>query len=201
MSDIRKSTASIINSMYGNGHPDRSVLASLRGNSSMTSPRAQAVWPVFMANLDGRDLSITGDPTPAEIAVFTAVRLYAIHQQANGDDENAYASRWAKTKPGMPLFSAFAIMRQDPTKLVALDRRVKPLLGTTNVSSVINALTHLVSMLKSNTHQLKIDYAELANQIYWYQQSYEQANRVRLQWGQAYYRTVKETVQPEGMEK
>ncbi|WDF83245.1 type I-E CRISPR-associated protein Cse2/CasB [Lacticaseibacillus pabuli] len=199
MSDIRKSTSSVINALYGNGHPDRLILASLRGTSSITSPRAQAVWPVLMAHLDDRDLSKNGQPTPAEIAVFTAVRLYAIHQQKNDDDDNAYASRWNKEKPGMTLFGVLAQMRRDPDKQVALDRRVAPLLATTNITSLINSLTHLVDMVKANNRKFKIDYAELANQLYWFQQSYEQANRVRLQWGQDYYRTVKEPGTNEGM--
>jgi len=79
-------------------------------------------------------------------------------------------------------------MRKNEDTRVALDRRVQPLLATTNAASVINGLSHLVSILKANGSAQKIDYAHLAQDLYGLQGSYERANRVRLIWGQQYFR-------------
>lgn len=184
--EIEQTTRRIIYTLYREGNPNKAVLANLRDAVNMTSRRAQMVWPVMMANLPKEQLSRDGVPTRAEVAVYTAIRFYAIHQQgksqlvygpANGDAETGGAS----------LMSALANLRRNEDLRTALDRRVKPLLATTSITGVVNELTHLVNILKAKSENQRIDYAQLAQDLYGLQASYEQANRVRLRWGQQYF--------------
>lgn len=196
---IQKVTASIIRQLYNHGNLNKGVLASVRHATVLNSPQAQALWPIMMAELDDEMLSRDGRPTAAEVAVYTAVRFYAIQQQ--GSEVLVYGpanSQADDTENGIPLFQALAKLRRNEETRVALDRCMQPLLATTNVASAINALTHLVSMLKATNQQQKIDYARLAQDLYWLQQSYERASQVRLQWGQQYYRPQDATEKPEG---
>lgn len=190
---IIKMTASIIQELYGNGNINRAVLASIRGASSMTSPRAQNVWPIMMEKLDPAMLSRTGKPTRAEIAVYSALRFYAIHQQGK-EPLVAGISGKDETADGIMLFAALANLRKNDDTRTALDRRVQALFGTTNISSVINSITHLVEILKATTPNQKIDYARLAGDLYRYQGSYQQARQVSLAWAQQYYRYIKQPV-------
>jgi len=187
-SEVKKAAGQIIRTLYRNGNPDKAVLASLRNAPTITSHRAEMVWPVIMTNLDESQLSHApnGEPTPEEVAVYTAIRFYAIHQQGN-NDSFVYASAYSEDPQGETFFGALGRLRGNDDLRVAMDRRVQPLLATTNVSGVINSLSHLVSILKSHSPAQKIDYALLAQDLYGLQKSYEQASRVRLRWGQQYY--------------
>mgnify|MGYP003362117043 FL=1 len=184
--EIEKTTSWIISDLYRGGNPNKAVLSSLRNAATMESQRAQAVWPIMMARLDARYLSRNGTPTSAETAVYAALRFYAIHQQ--GKEQSVYGSAGGEDPEGQQLFEALGKMRRNEETRVALDRRVQPLLATTNAASVINGLSHLVSILKANNGTQKIDYAHLAQDLYGLQGSYERANRVRLIWGQQYFR-------------
>lgn len=189
----------ILRQLYGNGNLNKAVLASARHAASMTSPQAQAVWPVIMSELPQPLLSRNGEPTYAETATYTAIRLYAIQQQ--GIETCVYAPAYSKSTEeaeGMTVFSALAGLRQNEDTKTALDRRVQTVLGTTNVDSVINSLNHLVAILKSNQRSHPIDYAQLANDLFYFQMSYEQATRVRLNWGRQYFYSANKTTQTEG---
>ncbi|WP_057876527.1 type I-E CRISPR-associated protein Cse2/CasB [Liquorilactobacillus aquaticus] len=189
------SVNNILCNLYRNGNINKAVLASARHAVSMASPQAQSVWPVMMAELQKPMLSQNGEPTYAEIATYAAVRLYAIHQQST--DTCVYSSSFNQynEKPeGLSLFAALASLRQIEDARVALDRRVQPLLATTNVNSVINSLTHLVAILKVSQRTCKIDYARLADDLFHFQMSYEQANRVRLNWGRQYFYSINKSI-------
>ncbi|KRL04350.1 type I-E CRISPR-associated protein Cse2/CasB [Liquorilactobacillus oeni] len=183
---IQNAAIRIIQKLYGNGSLDKAVLASARSGATINSQRAQRVWPIMMANLDDNMLSKTGKPTYAEIAIYAAIHFYAIYQQ--GKETIVYGSAGpAEGADGLQLFQALANLRKRDETRVALDRRVQAILGTTNINSVINGITHLIEILKANPNLPKIDFAKLAENLYWFQLSYEYANNVRLLWGQQYF--------------
>ncbi|KAE9564830.1 CRISPR-associated Cse2 family protein [Companilactobacillus paralimentarius DSM 13238 = JCM 10415] len=187
MGKIEKVTDRVIRSLWRDGKPDKAVLSNVRGAATLLSRQAQSVWPVMMANLDEKMLSRDGRPTYAETAVYAAIRFYAIHQQGqtqfvyssvHGDDENK----------GVSLFKALAQLRNQPDRQEALDRRVKALLATSNVASMIQSLSH----------SIKIDYALLAQDLYDAQFGVDVANQVHLRWGQQYYWSTKNQKTTEG---
>lgn len=183
---IRNTTGRIIRQLYGNDSPDKAVLASLRGATSLDSPRAIAAWPTLLGLIDQKYLSYDGKPTYAEIAIFTAVHLYAMHQQ--GQDHLVYGStQGTSEQKGLSVFTALARLRADPDNRTAIDRRVYQLLAMTNLEAVVNSLTSLVGIIKSSKLNEKIDYALLAENLFGFQLSYERANQVRLRWGEEYY--------------
>lgn len=187
-SEVKKAASQIIYALYREGNPDKAILASLRNAPTITSHRAESVWPIIMAHLDENQLSHAKDgaPTAEETAVYTATRFYALHQQGN-QESFVYAPAMGKDSVGETFFGALGKLRGNEDLRVAMDRRIQPLLATTSVSGIINSLTHLVSILKSHTGAQQIDYALLAQDLYQLQGSYEQASRVRLRWGQQYY--------------
>ncbi|CAM3211238.1 type I-E CRISPR-associated protein Cse2/CasB [Lactiplantibacillus plajomi] len=202
--EIAKSTRQIILRLYNDGNENKGVLASLRTAPKLTSPRAQSVWPVMLGSIPETMLSRDGQPTKAEKAVYAAVRLYAIHQQAQStfvydqlgwkhQDENGEE----KTK-GKDLFAALALIRANPDYKDALDRRVQAVLATTNIDAVFDALGHLVSMLKARSAGVQVDYGQLAQDFYQFQFGYTAANRIRLRWGQQYFFVQTDHTQTKG---
>ncbi|BDR60579.1 type I-E CRISPR-associated protein Cse2/CasB [Lactobacillus xylocopicola] len=208
MNKIGMKTSSMIMQMHESGNY-RGVLASMRGAASFASPKAQAVWPIMMETLETDMLSKNGKPSYAEKAIYAALRIYAIHQQ--GKDELVYghiqrknklnakaadkveADSTKKQEAGSDFFTALAELRKNENLEVALDRRVRQTLATTDVNSVINSLNHLIGIIKANNSRVKIDYGKLAEDLYRFQMSYESANKVRLDWGQKYYGYNKKT--------
>lgn len=186
MGKIEKVTDRVIRSLWRDGSPDKAVLSSARGAATLVSRQAQSVWPVMMANLDEEMLSHDGRPTYAETAVYAAIRFYAIHQQ--GQSQFVYGSvRGDAQDRGISLFQALAYLRNQPDRQDALDRRVKALLATSNVTSMIQSLSHLISILKATNSTIKIDYAQLAQDLYDAQFGNDIVNQVHLRWGQQYY--------------
>lgn len=190
MGKVEKITDRVIKSLWRDGSPDKAVLSSARGAATLVSRQAQSVWPVMMANLDQEMLSNDGRPTYAETAVYAAIRFYAIHQQ--GQTRFVYGSvHGTDDDKGVSLFGALAQLRKQPDRKDALDRRVKALLATSNVTSMIQSISHLISILKAANPTVKIDYALLAQDLYDAQFGIDVANQVHLRWGQQYYWNVK----------
>lgn len=189
---IRTTTAHVIRQLYNPESPNKAALASLRNTTSLADPGALAIWPIIFSEIDPKYLSDDGTPTTGEIAIFTAVRLFAIHQQ--GNDTIVYAPAVKDRKDaGLPFFTALRKMRAAADSSVSLDRRVRQLLAVTNIAAVTNSLTSLLEIYKSTKAKATIDYGLLAGDLYTFQQSYEQANQIRLRWGQAYYQPEQTT--------
>lgn len=192
VNQVQKTTAHIITELYREGEPNKAVFASLRGAADLTSRRAQVVWPFMMANLPTAWLSRDGVPTEYERAIYTTLRLFAIDQY--GNNQPVFAT---SADGGQSIFAVLAVVRQDTDSQnslqASLDRRVVPLLGMTDIGAVINALTHLVEIIKAKGVGATIDFSQLAAELVRFQQSYEKAVQVRLMWGQSYYATPVQT--------
>lgn len=197
--EIEKATERIIRQLYNNGDTDKASLSALRSAATIDGYRAQKVWPVFLSNLDEQWLSNNGKATREEAAIFAAVRMYALHQQASDAcvfSRRNYSDKKDEKKKdveknGRELFEALNWLKQGTDSHEALDRRVQALLGTNNYNAVIDQLVHLMQIIKSKKTGIQIDYARLAGDLYKFQFGYRQANEVRLHWGEQYYRAFK----------
>lgn len=194
--EIEKATERIIRQLYNNGNTDKASLAALRSAATIDGYRAQKVWPVFLGNLDEQWLSKNGKATREEAAIFAAVRMYALHQQASDScafGRRNYSDKKDEETNSRELFEALNRLKQGTDSHEALDRRVQALLGTNNYNAVIDQLVHLMQIIKSKKTGIKIDYARLAGDLYKFQFGYRQANEVRLRWGEQYYRAFKKS--------
>ena len=178
--NISKITNNIIeNRLYDNGNFDKGALASLRGSNSLLSKKATAVMPIMLSKLPKNSLSVDGTPTYAENAVFTALRCYAIYQQGNDHYVNGSSSK--------SIFEALAQLSQNDDLRDALDRRMSISLGSTNFKGVSNSIIHLLQILKSHDRNQTLNFASLAQDLYNFQFSFENARKVCLRWGRQYY--------------
>ena len=194
---VAQITRSIIHELYANGNPNKRVLSGIRRAPVVTDPGAQDVWPMMFGKLDKGMLSRTGKPTIFETAIYTTVYLYAIHQQSQDQFVFGRAGN-DDTADGVTFWAALSNFRRDENAQKALDRRVRAVLKSTNITSVINGITHLVAILKAGSTHQKIDYARLASELYVFQIGFKQAREVQLAWGQQYYRFIKPVTTPKG---
>ncbi|MGP4116933.1 type I-E CRISPR-associated protein Cse2/CasB [Levilactobacillus zymae] len=194
---VRTITQGLIRTLYNEGNLNRAVLANLRGSTKITDTRAQAIWPLMLSRLEDNMLSYTGQPTKQEIAIYSALHFYALCQQGNdylvygpapeknstkkGSDSN-------QLKEGMPLFKALAALRANEDNRDGLDRRVQNLLALTEISGTVNGLSHLLGILKARSEsELKVDFGQIAQDLYDAQRNYQRFAQIRLLWGQQYF--------------
>lgn len=181
---IKNTTSRILNQIWNNGTPNKAVLAALRDSRSILSKKATVVWPIMLSAMNGKYLSRTGKPTKEEQAVFAALHCFAVFQQ--GKSQFTYEQS-GENLNGLSLFSALAKLRTAEQNNIAIDRRIQNTLGTTNFSNVTNSLNQLIRILKSKATTVTIDFAELSQDLYFFQMSSEAARRVCLKWGQQYF--------------
>ncbi len=193
-SRVKQVTGFIIHQLW-DGQPNKAVLAALRNSRNIMSKNASVVWPFLLSNMDEQDLSQNGQPTYAENAVFAALRCFAIYQQAN--DRLTYESS-GKEKKGQQLFEILSTIRTDESIQKALDRRVQTILGNENSTSVIYAIYHLISILKANVNSKTMDFAQLGQDLYYFQLSSDLSRQICLKWGQQYYRASNKTTVKQG---
>lgn len=187
---IRSVTARIIRQLWSDGAYDKATLAALRSSNSILNRNATAGWPLLLSNMEKGELSRDGRPTYAEQAVYAALRCYAIYQQGKNSEHLVYAPA-GKDGDGQELFTTLSGLRKVEDTRQALDRRVQTVLGNSNPESVINTIYHLVAILKSRSSQATIDFARLAQDLYYFQLNSELARQICLKWGQQYYYVAK----------
>lgn len=182
--EVKNKTTNIINKLWNYGKPNKAALAGLRSSQSINSRQAVVVWPLLLEEMDRHDLSNDGKPNPEEIAIFTALRCFAIYQR--GIDNRLLVSSSYDSE----LMHVLSHLRQDEQLQSALDRRIQTVLITSNIDSVINSLTRLVSILKAKGNGTPVDFAKLAQDLYDFQFRYgtmSGARRIALRWGRQYY--------------
>lgn len=199
---VRTITQGLIRTLYNEGNLNRAVLANLRGSTKITDIRAQAIWPLMLSRLEDNMLSYTGQPTKQEIAIYSALHFYALCQQGNDylvygpapkknstkEESDSVQSNSDRSKEGILLFKALAALRANKDNRDGLDRRVQNLLALTEISGTVNGLSHLIGILKARSEsELKIDFGQVAQDLYDAQQNYQQFAQIRLLWGQQYF--------------
>lgn len=177
--NIKVVTKQIIKELYNDGNVNKRILANVRVAPSMSSTKARALWPLMMKYMDKEWLSTTGVPTKNENAIYSAIRMYALYQQGQDNLVDGTEKQF---------FEALRELRNgDEDQQIALDRRVEAILSATEFSSLMKDLVQIQGIMKSRYNE-KIDYAKLANDLYWFQVNFESMNRVKLVWGQMYFR-------------
>lgn len=190
--EIAKITNSIIKQIYNEGDLNKGLLSNLRNSTSINDRYATKLWPLIFSEVRNDDiLSKTGKPTFGEIAIYTALRCYAIIQQ--GTEEQVFGNFNADENV-QSLFSALSQLnkqmnKNDESARTSLDKRVDATFAMTNTASAINSILHLVRILHSqnNVENIKIDFGQLADDLYFFQMNRSQARKVTLRWGQNYY--------------
>lgn len=163
-------------------HPQKAALANLRRGVGRIPGELPELWGEFLLDLPPQLASETGEPTKAEWAVYLALTLYALHQQ--GRD----ARREPMHREEQPLGRAVRRLVQpeeDPQDAAVL-RRFQALTSAASMREASQHLRGLIQLLRSEG--IALDYVHLAADLYDLQ-SPGASQRVRLRWGQDYYRT------------
>ena len=162
----------------------RGELAALRRGASRSPGELPEIWELTRVEVpDG-----AGDaPTWEEIAVHTAMTLYAVHQQSRTEP---------MFSPGVGLGSAARRLIGPPDEENPSARaRFNALVTSTTVAELRHHLRGFVSLLRARG--IALDHAMLADDVLRFQQP-GGAKKVRLAWARQYYSLPAESQPADG---
>ena len=158
----------------------KALLAELRRGVGRQPGEIPQLWGVLFRNVPEDMMSRTGEPTAAEWAIYTALTLYALHQQGRDPEQKSMNC------PGQGIGCAVAMLvKNEDEDLNRVRNRFNRFALSVDMPQAVTHLRGIISMLKANG--IGLDYAKLAEELY-NAQFYESAKRVRLKWGQDFYR-------------
>ena len=155
----------------------RAALAHLRRGIGHVPGEIPMLWGSFLAGLPEELCSPSGEASYAEWAVYTALTLYALHQQGKGDSMQVNDISLGS--------AARRLAGNDEKQQERIWRRLNLVAQADDIQELSYRLRQLVTLLKAAG--IGLDYALLAADLYEYQFA-SAANRVRLRWGQDFFR-------------
>ena len=157
-------------------------LANLRRGVGRKPSDMPELWGMLFATMPEEMLSANGEPTRAEWAVYTALTLYALHQQGRTiRKENMH--RMGKDEYKLGRAVARLVKREDEDR-ERIARRFNAFATAGDMQEAAYYLRGLVQLLRAEG--IPLDYGKLAENLYNFQNT-TCASKVRLEWGQDFY--------------
>lgn len=165
----------------------KASLAQLRRGIGKQPGELPELWGEFLADLPEELMSKTAEPSRAEWAVYTALTLFALHQQGHSEPMNAEGDENHLGRAVRKLVHG----EED-------EERVKFKLGLAASSDDMTELSYrlrtLVNLLSGEN--IKLDYADLAKDLFLFQ-SENCTDKIRMKWGRDFYRINKNDIESE----
>lgn len=154
-------------------------LARLRRGIGKKPGEIPELWGDFLQDLPEELTGRCLEPTREEWAVYTALTLFALHQQGNSEMMNASGREYG-------LGRAVSRLIADPSDEDEVER-ISFKLSLAALSDDMTELSYrLKSIVRLLSHDgIKLDYTELAKDIYFFRSG--KADSVRLKWGREFY--------------
>ena len=162
---------------------DKATLAKIRKTLGKPLSEATEMWPILFKNLPEEFLSSYQQPSYEELAIYTALQLYALHQQGVSTSVMLDDS-----KPYENIGSALGKLRKEDDT-TSIDRRFNTMITSSTFEELTYHLRHLISLLKVESPVIQVNYSGLANDLYWFLNNSQE--NVRLNWAIAYYKQIK----------
>jgi CRISPR system Cascade subunit CasB len=162
----------------------RAMLAKLRRGIGKSPGDVPEIWEITIGDSPDEWQRTDGAPSYAEIAVHTALALYALHRQG----KSGTMSMSGKDETGKNIGNSFggaAAKLIDGNNEPAIKRRFDAVATATDFKELAQHARGLIQLLKAK--DIVLDYPRFAQDLYAYQFPGGAAN-VRLRWGQDFYR-------------
>lgn len=160
----------------------KALLAELRRGVGKEPGELPMLWGTLLEGIPQELTSLSGAASAAEWSIYTALTLFALHQQ--GHDPQSEPMH----ESGKSFGSAVAALAPTEEEQDRVLRRFNMLATSTERTETSHHLRGIVQLLSASG--IPLDYGALAENLYWYQFPEAQA-KVRLLWGQDFYRNRK----------
>lgn len=184
---IKKFTRAKIDGLLENSSWSRAALARLRRGIGKEPGELPELFEFFLEGMDEELYGRDDEASYPERAIYTALTLFALHQQGKEQPMNMGWNVGSKDK-GNSLGAAVGLLvNRDKDREPAFKRRFDAVITADEFTELAHHARGMIQLLK--TEDITLDYPCLAEDLYWYQFD-ELRNRVRLRWGEDYYRFV-----------
>ena len=167
----------------------REKLAILRHGNTKQPGDDPKTWGMLFNEMPEEMMGKFGNPSKEEWAIYTAMTLYALHQQGNDLlSQSVYAENASLGDAARELYETYKRDgASDDNARNQVDRYFHKVALAPDMSSMAYYLRRFISILKAKG--IGLDYAILAKDLYVYQMT-GKASSIRLQWGQDYYKNI-----------
>lgn len=169
----------------------KAYLAQLRRGIGKRPGELPELWGLFLKNMPEELMSKNGQPSYAEQAVYTALTLFALHQQGHSEPMNAEGEENRIGRAAQRLVDCIQAARKQ-VKREDVEENIRMKLSIAAKSDDMTELSYYLKTIVKllGNHDVKLDYVNLAKDLYWFQFE-NQTDRIRLKWGQDFYYHVK----------
>ena len=168
----------------------RATLARLRRGVGGIPGSDPDIWGETLGELNEDLLSKTDEPTKGEWAVYTALTLFAMHQQG-ADIKTNCMHKEDRPDDKVKLNSLGNAIRRlagskDSDSFNAIRRRFNAIVTSESIEEFSHHLRGMIQLLKAKG--IELDYVALTKELYLFQNA-DNRDGLRLRWGQDFYRS------------
>lgn len=164
----------------GNTGAGRAKLAVLRRGAGKIPGELPELCGFFLKDLPETLQGATEKPSHAEWAIYTALTLYALHQQGHDVERDNMHMQGANLGQSVHKL----VPAGDDAAEKRILQRFNQMATSSDMKELSNHLRGMVQLLRANG--VPLDYMRLARDLYNYQFT-ESRSDVRLAWGRDYY--------------
>jgi CRISPR system Cascade subunit CasB len=184
--DVYRYVASAAHRIHNSGNNRAAALAKLRRGIGKPPGASPEVWEYTLAELPENLAGKAGEPSEAEWAIHLALTLFALHQQGNPDLVIAQQISFGQ--------AVSWLIDSNNNNESGIKARFDAALTAKGINEFANHARSLVQLMKAK--KVSMDYPLFAKDLFDYQ-FVDSQDRVRLRWGEAYYRVNNSTEQSE----
>ena len=159
----------------------RAMLANIRNSINKDFSNNMEALAFVFQNIPEELLGSRKELNDYELAVLTAVQMYALHQQASVKSVLKLDYREGEWRQN--LGDALSTLRTGESK--SIDARFNALVTASNFTQLQNHLRQMIKLLKAKS-DAQVDYASLAEDLYWFLRN--QKDGVKIKWARSYYK-------------
>lgn len=156
-------------------------LAQLRRGIGKIPGEQPELWGMFLQTMPEELMSRGSEPSRAEWAIYTVLTLLALHQQGHAEAVNLQSREYSLGSSARKL-----VHSDDDEERIRF--KLSLVAQSDDMVELAYRLKTLIRLLSADNIQL--DYVDLAKDLFLFQ-SEKNTDRIRLKWGQDFYRNVK----------
>ena len=176
----------------------RGDLANLRHGVGRFPGELPSLWGMLFAGLPEEMLGRYGEPSKEEWAIYSAMTLYALHQQGRDPRNDSVLSKGKDVSLGRAAARLAAKLGGDTASRERVGRRFYQVALAPDIAAMAYYLRGFIQILRAEG--VDLDYPMLAKDLYQYQFN-EGPRAVRLRWGQDFYAIEKQDEEEKGKEE
>ena len=159
----------------------RAMLANIRNSINKDLSNNMEALAFVFQNIPEELLGSRKELNDYELAILTAVQMYALHQQASV--KSVLKLDYQEGERRQNLGDALSTLRTGESK--SIDARFNALVTASYFSQLQNHLRQMIKLLKAKS-DVQVDYASLADDLYWFLRN--QKDGIKIKWARAYYK-------------